>query len=187
MSFLMKSEFLRRLTFPIQLRHLKSSMKSKGGDLDWFNSVDDTVILGAIPLRNKSPWINELNLGGVISLNESHENKKTLSVKEWAELGVTNKKYDIADHVGAANVAQVTEMINFIKEQEQAGKTVYVHCKAGKGRSASVVMCYLCKKHGITPEESFEMLRKKRKQIDLGARQWHLVRSFCEEVLERGT
>ena len=126
-------------------------------------------------------------LGGVISLNEAHEDKKTLSVEEWSELGVTNKKYDIADHVGAANVTQVVEMINFIKEQESVGKTVYVHCKAGKGRSASVVMCYLCQKHGISPEESFDMLREKRKQIDLGARQWNLVRNFCKEVLEKST
>ena len=70
-----------------------------------------------------------------------------------------------------------------MKEQEGAGKTVYVHCKAGKGRSASVVMCYLCQKHNVSPEEAFKMLKEKRPQIDLGAKQWNLVRNFCTEVL----
>jgi len=156
----------------------------KGEDLDWYNAVDDTVILGAIPLRNKSPWITELNLGGVLSLNELHENKKTLSVAEWAEHDITNKKYDIADHIGAASVEQAHEMVNFMKEQEAAGKTVYVHCKAGKGRSASVVMCYLCQKHNVSPEEAFRMLKEKRKQIDLGSKQWNLVRNYCLEYQE---
>jgi atypical dual specificity phosphatase len=125
------------------------------------------------------------NLGGVISLNESHENTRTFSVAEWAERGITNKKYDIADHIGAASVAQVREMVEFIMNQEEGGKTVYVHCKAGKGRSASVVMCYLCQKHSVSPDEAFKMLKEKRKQIDLGSKQWSLVRNYCIEILNR--
>lgn len=30
------------------------------GDIDWYNTVDEVVILGAIPLRSKCPWITEL-------------------------------------------------------------------------------------------------------------------------------
>lgn len=104
-------------------------------------------------------------------------------MEEWAEKGITNRKYDVADHVGAATVQQAAEIVEFIKEQCVAGKMVYVHCKAGKGRSASVVMCYLCQKHGVSPKEAFKMLKEKRKQIDLGSKQWNLVRSYCKEVL----
>ena len=44
---------------------------------------------------------------GVISCNEPHETKVTLSVEEWKERGVTNLKFNVADHIGAPTHAEV--------------------------------------------------------------------------------
>ena len=38
----------------------------------------------------------------------------------------------------------VEQAVEFIKQQIAQGHTVYVHCKAGRGRSATVVACWLC-------------------------------------------
>ena len=97
-------------------------------------------------------------------------------------MGIANFKFKVADHIGAASVEQAIQIINFIKEQGIGEKRVYVHCKAGKGRSASVVMCYLCQKHQISAEESFDMLKSKRKQIDLNRKQWKLVTDYCSSL-----
>ena len=35
--------------------------------------------------------------------------------------------------------------VEFIEDMKQQGNTVYVHCKAGMGRSATLVACYLMK------------------------------------------
>ena len=59
-----------------------------------------------------------------MSLTQSYENKKSFSVESWAELGITNVKYDVADHVGAATPQQVAEIIEFIEEQGKLGKQV---------------------------------------------------------------
>jgi len=42
-----------------------------------------------------------------------------------------------------------------------------VHCKAGRGRSTTVVLCYLVKYKGMTPGEALAMVRGKRPQIHL--------------------
>ena len=48
-----------------------------------------------------------------------------------------------------------------------------------------MVVCYLCKKHNLTPQEGEKMLREKRKQIDLGATQWKLVNEFHKLYVEK--
>ena len=40
--------------------------------------------------------------------------------------------------------------VAFIEEMNQNEKTVYVHCKAGRGRSTTLVACYLMKVCSVT-------------------------------------
>ena len=42
-----------------------------------------------------------------------------------------------------------------------------MHCKAGRGRSTTVVLCYLIKHKGMAPLEALAMVRGKRPQIHL--------------------
>ena len=48
---------------------------------------------------------------------------------------------------------------------------MYVHCKAGRGRSTTLVLCYLVSYGGYTPEDALEMVKGKRPQISLAAGQ----------------
>lgn len=41
------------------------------------------------------------------------------------------------------------------EEKACAGKTTYVHCKAGRGRSTTVVLCYLVCVLSITFSDNF--------------------------------
>ncbi len=52
-------------------------------------------------------------------------------------------------------------------EHADRGELTYVHCKAGRGRSTTVVLCYLVKYKGMTPGEALAMVRGKRPQIHL--------------------
>ncbi|GMH04000.1 hypothetical protein Nepgr_005839 [Nepenthes gracilis] len=44
-------------------------------------------------------------------------------------------------------------------ENESCGKTTYVHCKAGRGRSTTVVLCYLVEHKHMTPNAAYEYVR----------------------------
>eukprot|EP00116_Pleurobrachia_bachei_P009334 sb/3469596/ len=185
-SFFMGFKFFRKLTYPLQLKHLCHSIKHS--DIHWYDVVDEVVVLGAIPLKHKDfTWTTNLNIKGVISLNEPYETKRSLTVEEWSSNhGVENLKFNVADHVGAATLEEVQEVLAFITRisTTHPGSKVYIHCKAGKGRSASVVMCYLISKNpGMTPEQSFDALREKRSQISLGAKQWQLLNQLLIELL----
>lgn len=61
--------------------------------------------------------------------------------------------------------AQVEPGVLFIDQMVRSGNTVYVHCRAGKGRSATVVACWLVAKMGHTPESAQAYLLARRPQI----------------------
>lgn len=70
-----------------------------------------------------------------------------------------------------------------MRGQRSLGRTVYLHCKvrwplalpcasahsrtqAGKGRSATVALCYLVQLHRITADEAQALLLQLRPQVD---------------------
>lgn len=51
-----------------------------------------------------------------------------------------------------------------------------MHCKAGRGRSTTLVICYLVRQMRMSPEEAYAFVRTKRPQVCLAEGQWAAVR-----------
>ena len=64
--------------------------------------------------------------------------------QEWFRLGVQHKHVIVTDRT-APEVGSIEECVRMIEDLSSRKHSVYVHCKAGKGRSATVVACYLLK------------------------------------------
>lgn len=90
----------------------------------------------------------------------------------------------------------------FVEGNASLGKTTYVHCKAGRGRSTTIVLCYLVRvsvnlinsllqdivfslsdnifamqvqhKH-MTPEEAYAYVRSIRPRVKLASTQWKVI------------
>jgi len=120
------------------------------------------VLLGALPNRIGSDGehlVNMEGVGAVLSVNENWEisGSTGLSVpyqlQDWGEMGVNFQTLPVLDHTLLEDDA-LNMGADYIDAQTQAGKTVYVHCRAGVGRSAMVVAAFLIKHRGMTVEEA---------------------------------
>ncbi|MFT5318441.1 MAG: hypothetical protein ACI8RA_001705, partial [Chlamydiales bacterium] len=72
----------------------------------WWNQIDDNIILGGIPLKNKghvSTMISELGVQAVLSLNESFELRtnglfsEPVSPEDWIGEGVEHLHIETPD------------------------------------------------------------------------------------------
>lgn len=61
---------------------------------------------------------------------------------------------------------------------------VYVHCKAGRGRSTTLVLCWLVST-GMGVDEAWSLVLGKRPQVCLAAAQWEAVRAFADDWARR--
>lgn len=149
-------------------------------DRKWYNRIDETIILGALPLRGIAKEIvNQENVRGVISANLPHELKHfTPTDEEWKSLGVDRLHLKILDFVGTPSEIQLDEALSFIEDHRKQGTSVYVHCKAGRTRSATLVTCYLIKTYKWDDTTAWNHLVSKRPHARLFQPQKDFIRNF---------
>jgi atypical dual specificity phosphatase len=156
----------------ITLRNLFKPQK-----FPWWNQIDDQILLGAIPLKERKHH-KKIPAQAILTLLEEFELANrwpfttAVSFNDWQGEGVINLRIHAVDIEGV-KIEEIKKGIKFIREQVISGRTVYVHCKAGIGRSATVVACYLLK-YGLangrkfhSPEEVSAYLFEKRDQVRL--------------------
>ncbi|XP_008557856.1 phosphatidylglycerophosphatase and protein-tyrosine phosphatase 1 [Microplitis demolitor] len=160
----------------------------------WYDRIDDTVILGALPFRHMTKQlVDEEKVVAVVSMNEDYELRLfSNSAEEWSKNGVEFLQLSTTDIFEAPCQEKLEKGVNFInkfqnipnnnnsnteKIEKSLGR-VYVHCKAGRTRSATLVGCYLMKKHGWTPSEAVDYMRSKRSHILLHTAQWNALKTF---------
>lgn len=68
----------------------------------------------------------------------------------------------IRDAAPAPSLDWLRKQVDFVTAQRKAGRTTYVHCRAGISRSGMVVTAYLMQAHGWTRDEALAFVRTKR-------------------------
>ena len=58
-----------------------------------------------------------------------------------------------------------------------------MHCKAGRGRSTTLVICYLIRQMRMSPKEAYAFVRTKRPQVCLAEGQWAAVREVLSSPI----
>ncbi|VDL88906.1 unnamed protein product [Schistocephalus solidus] len=137
------------------------------GARTWYDRISDHLILGGLPVLSKWDEVQKREtITHVVSLLEPFEVKFfVLGPAEAASRGLKYLSLPVADFSGVPTTSQANEGIDFIDSCRNSGSSVYIHCKAGRTRSAFLVTCYFMSRYGLSPTESVERIRANRKHI----------------------
>jgi atypical dual specificity phosphatase len=76
---------------------------------------------------------------------------------------------NLIDHVhlkvkdyGTPSLKQLDNTIDFMKKKIERGKSVLVHCAAGKGRTGTILAAYLVKEENLTAVQAINKIRELR-------------------------
>lgn len=151
--------------------------KYSSGEAWWSLITPFNLFLGAIPLKNQGHLEEITNLGvtSILSVVENFELEDgwfnvPVKVEDWKERGITVLQIEAADFYPLQQ-AEIEQGINHLADMLDSGETVYVHCKAGRGRSASIVIAYLMKFHAFSFEEAYQLVYEQRPHINLNEQQ----------------
>jgi atypical dual specificity phosphatase len=142
----------------------------------WYTQMDENVILGAMPLKNKDN-MNELiklsrgKLAILSTLEDWEMNTQTVltnpvTPQDWQKNNITQNIVAGEDHI-PPSLENLEKSVKFMLDQTAQGKKVYVHCKAGRGRSATTLACYYMVKNNLTPEQAIKLIENKRSIVTL--------------------
>nr|ACU20332.1 unknown [Glycine max] len=129
----------------------------------WWDQIDEFLLLGAVPFPKDVPHLKKLGVGGVITLNEPYETLVPSSL--YRAHGIDHLVIPTRDYLFAPSFVDINRAVQFIHQNATCGKTTYVHCKAGRGRSTTIVLCYLVEYKHMTPATALEYVRSRRPRV----------------------
>ncbi len=143
------------------------------GIWNWWDRVDEQLIIGAMPLRRDAQPLYDEGVRGIVNTCEEYAGP----VECYEDLGINQHRMPTVDFT-PPTLEAVRGAVDYIEQQRQQGNTVYVHCKAGRARSATVVICWLIQSQGMTPEQAQQHLQGIRRQTLRTVYQREVVQEF---------
>ncbi|KAK9857940.1 hypothetical protein WJX84_004160 [Apatococcus fuscideae] len=151
-------------------------------DWHWWDQITPTILLGALPFESMLAELSTQGVKAVVTLNEDFE--VFISSDKYKELGFDHLHLPTVDFLFAPVLSDLHKGVDFIQGHCERDEQVYVHCKAGRGRSTTLVMCYLIRCCNMSPENALTHIRLRRPQVCLAPGQWAAILEFhasCQE------
>ena len=158
----------------------------------WWTKIEPyPIYLGALPLKSEGHLqpIIDLGVTRVLSVVEDFEFEdgwlnKPVKIADWTARNIQVHHIPAVDFAPLTN-AEIQEGVQYLADMIREGHTVYVHCKAGRGRSATIVIAYLMQYQGISLNEAIAFVKDQRPQINLNPEQrGAIVKYFGGEKIE---
>ncbi|XP_064280971.1 phosphatidylglycerophosphatase and protein-tyrosine phosphatase 1 isoform X2 [Passer domesticus] len=151
-----------RLLFYPSLLYTVARARLPGSRRPWFHRIDQVVLLGALPLRGRIR-------------------------REWEAMGVEQLRLSTVDLTGVPTLENLHKGVEFILRHRARGNSVYVHCKAGRSRSATMVAAYLIQLHHWSPQEAIGAIAKIRPHILIRHKQVQVLEKFHKNMINGRT
>ncbi len=146
---------------------------------NWWDQIDPLLFVGARPFQSDVPRLYDLGVRAVVNTCEEYAGP----VKTYSDYGITQLHLPTVDFT-SPSLDDVKAAVAFIAEKHKQENAVYVHCKAGRGRSATIALCWLMQAHKCNPADAFRRLQGRRRQVSRNLATRRVVQQFWESVSE---
>lgn len=126
---------------------------------NYWTLIDSHVFIGAAPIYflRHVEQLHARGVRGVINLCSEYSGP----VEAYRKLGIEQLYLPTIDH-REPTLEDLERAVHFIEKHKTQKSRVYIHCKAGKGRSAAVAFCWLLYDRKWTLDMTQEYLSSKR-------------------------
>ncbi|KAM0015391.1 putative phosphoric monoester hydrolase [Helianthus debilis subsp. tardiflorus] len=152
-------------------------------DFRWWDQIQEFLLLGAVPFPSDVKRLKDLGVHGVITLNEPYETLVPTSL--YKAHGIDHLVLPTRDYLFAPSLDDIFEAVNFIHGKTLLKQATYVHCKAGRGRSTTIVICYLIQHRHMDPDAAYAYVRSIRPRVLLASAQRQAVEEYYHLIVKK--
>ena len=127
----------------------------------WWDEIEPNLLLGALPFAVDVPKLAQSGVTAVVNTCEEAAGPEAA----YRKFGIRQFRIPTVDFTHP-KLADVENAVKFIENQLHQGGKVYVHCKAGRGRSATVVLCWLISARGMSRQQAQQLLIRRRPHVN---------------------
>lgn len=155
---------------------------------NWWTKIEPyNIYLGALPLENEGHRNKIVSLGvnAILAMVEDFELEEgflntPVKHEQWKEVGLD------VEHIKAIDFnplkrEEIGAGVAFLYTAYRKGQCVYVHCKAGRGRSATILVAFLMEHEHLSLNDAISRLKDQRPEINLNVYQQRALTSYYSE------
>ena len=146
----------------------------------WWDFVDEHVIVGAFPFWFDVPAMSDSGVQAVVNTCNEYGGP----VKQYQQYGIEQLRVPTIDFT-PPSLESVIKGVEFITRHVEQGDNVYVHCKAGRGRSATVALCWLMAYRAMDPWQAQQHLLNKRPHVHATLPDREVVKQFWNRLQQQ--
>jgi atypical dual specificity phosphatase len=141
--------------------------------LNWWDVIDERFLLGGALMFDDLERLRGEGVGAVVNLcAERRDDAQRLQAAD-----ITYLWLPVFDAF-PPTLDQILQGVAWIEQQVHAGRTVYIHCAAGMGRSATFLACWYIYASGMSVPQVLRFLKRRRPQMALTRRQVRRLQEF---------
>lgn len=141
---------------------------------NWWDRIDPHVIVGAYPFARDVPAMHAEGVRAVVNTCEEYAGPQS----QYAKYGIEQLHIPTTDFTHP-KLDDVSRAVEFVQRHVEVGDTVYIHCKAGRARSATIALCWLMKYRGMTMQQGQAKLLESRPHVNRFLTQRPVVQEFA--------
>lgn len=145
---------------------------------NWWDRVDPHIIVGAFPFARDVSKMAEEGVQAVVNTCEEYHGP----VEQYQKFGIEQFRMPTIDFTHP-DFDDVCRAVDFIDANVAQEKTVYIHCKAGRARSATVAVCWLMKSKQISAAEAQKVVSQHRPHVNQRLAERPVVQRFEKEFV----
>ncbi|GAA5507079.1 dual specificity protein phosphatase family protein [Novipirellula caenicola] len=141
----------------------------------WWDYIDPSVIVGAYPFARDVPGLSAEGVRAVVNTCEEYPGP----LRAYESFGIEQFHMPTTDFTHPL-LKDVCNAVEFVQQHVENEGKVYIHCKAGRARSATVAICWLIKHRGLSISDAQAALLAARPHINPRLGQRPVVQQFAE-------
>jgi atypical dual specificity phosphatase len=137
----------------------------------WFDEVDPSLVVGGALFPGDLERLCAAGVGAILNLCAEYLD----DVEACAGAGVATAHVPVHDDLWV-RAEQFEKALAWIDARVGEGRKVYVHCAAGRGRSVSIAIAWLCRRRALTVDDALARIRSVRRAANPTPWQMRAVR-----------
>lgn len=115
--------------------------------------IEDRALFGAYPTQERIRQLEDMGVNLIVDLTVPGEKKCVQYVTDIEII-----KFPIQDGKAPMNKIEFCKLVLEISDKIDQGYYVFIHCRAGHGRSGLFVACLMAYRMRINPKEAIEIM-----------------------------
>ena len=137
------------------------------------SQITELCYLGCLPTAADVETLRELGIECVVNMCAEYRGPR----KTYEKYHMKQLRLPTVDST-APSFQSIQKAVQFMNEAYTNNRKIFVHCKGGMGRSATIVYCHLIANEKLSPEAAIVLMKEKRPEITSSITDYAPVKHF---------